>query len=107
MMEILRYCGEDGREPLSEWLCALRDKAAQAQIRVRIRRVQAGNLGDCVSVGEGVSELRVDVGPGYRVYLGRYGKGVVVLLCGGDKSSQSGDIKQAKALWSDWKRRQR
>lgn len=106
MIEVARYRSEDGQEPLSDWLRALRDKTAQAHIRVRIRRVQAGNLGDCKSVGDGVFELRVDVGPGYRVYCGRYGKALVLLLCGGDKSSQTSDIRRAKALWADWKRRQ-
>ena len=68
--------------------------------------MQAGNFGDCEPVGEGVIELRVHVGAGYRVYCGRHGKAVVLLLCGGDKGSQSADIKRAKALWSEWKRRQ-
>ena len=78
----------------------LRDKLAQARIRIRLRQVQAGNF------GEGVIELRVHVGAGYRVYCGRHGKTVVLLLCGGDKSSQVADIKRAKELWSEWKRRQ-
>lgn len=106
MIELLRYRREDGREPFTEWLSALSDKVAQARIRVRLRQVQAGNLGDCEPVGEGVIELRVHVGAGYRVYCGRHGKAVVLLLCGGDKRSQPGDIKRAKELWSEWKRRQ-
>jgi putative addiction module killer protein len=68
--------------------------------------MQAGNFGDCKSVGEGVIELRIHVGAGLRVYCGRYGKAIVLLLCGGDKSSQAADIKRAKALWSEWKWRQ-
>ena len=107
MIEMLRYCGRDGREPFFEWLHSRRDKAAQARIRVRLRQVQAGNFGDCEPVGEGVIEIRVHLGPGYRVYCGRHGKAVVLLLSGGDKSSQARDIKRAKALWSEWKRRQR
>ena len=103
---VSRYQREDGREPLTEWLTGLRDKVAQARIRVRLRQVQAGNFGDCEPVGEGVIELRVHVGAGYRVYCARHGKAVVLLLCGGDKGSQSADIKRAKALWSEWKRRQ-
>ena len=106
MLELLRYQREDGREPFTEWLDAVRDKVAQARIRVRLRQVQAGNFGDCEPVGEGVVELRVHVGAGYRVYCGRHGKAVVLLLCGGDKSSQAADIKRAKELWSEWKRRQ-
>lgn len=106
MIELLRYQREDGREPFTEWLEAVRDKVAQARIRVRLRQVQAGNFGDSEPVGEGVIELRIHVGPGYRVYCGRHGKAIVLLLCGGDKGSQTTDIKRAKQLWSEWKRRQ-
>ena len=106
MIELFRYQRDDGREPFTEWLNGLRDKLAQARIRIRLRQVQAGNFGDCESVGEGVIELRVHVGAGYRVYCGRHGKAVVLLLCGGDKGSQTADIKRAKELWSEWKRRQ-
>lgn len=106
MIELLRYQRDDGREPFSEWLNGLRDKVAQARIRVRLRQLQAGNFGDCEPVGEGVSELRVHVGAGYRVYCGRHGRTVVLLLCGGDKGSQVADIKRAKELWAEWKRRQ-
>ena len=106
MIEILRYRREDGREPFTEWLDDLRDKAAQARIRVRLRQVQAGNFGDCEPVGGGVIELRVHIGAGYRVYCGRHGRAIVILLCGGDKSSQAPDIKRAIELWSEWKGRQ-
>jgi putative addiction module killer protein len=106
MIELLRYQREDGREPFTEWLDAVRDSVAQARIRVRLRQVQSGNFGDSEPVGEGVIELRVHVGAGYRVYCGRHGASVVLLLCGGDKRSQAADIKRAKALWSEWKRRQ-
>lgn len=106
MIELFRYQRDDGREPFTDWLNGLRDKLAQARIRVRLRQVQAGNFGDCDPVGEGVIELRVHVGAGYRVYCGRHGKTIVLLLCGGDKGSQVADIKRAKELWSEWKRRQ-
>ncbi len=106
MLELLRFQRDDGREPFSEWLNGLSDKLAQARVRVRLRQVQAGNFGDCEPVGEGVIELRVHVGAGYRVYCGRYGKTIVLLLCGGDKGGQMADIKRAKALWSEWKRGQ-
>lgn len=106
MIELLRYQRDDGREPFSEWLNGLRDKVAQARIRVRLRQVQAGNFGDSEAVGEGVIELRLHMGAGYRVYCGRHGKTVALLLCGGDKDSQVGDIKRAKELWAEWKRRQ-
>ncbi|HAL37236.1 MAG TPA: addiction module killer protein [Polaromonas sp.] len=106
MIELFRYQREDGLEPLTEWLSALRDKVAQARIRVRLRQVQAGNFGDVEPVGDGVSELRIHVGAGYRVYCARHGRTVVILLCSGDKGSQSADIKRAKEFWLEWKRRQ-
>lgn len=105
MLELLRYQREDGREPFTEWLGDQRDKIAQARIRIRLRQVQAGNFGDVEPVGDGVSELRIHVGAGYRVYFGRHAKAVVILLCGGDKRSQAADIKRAKELWAEWKRR--
>lgn len=106
MIEVFRYQREGGKEPFTEWLNGLRDKIAQARIRVRLRQLQAGSFGDNEPVGEGVIELRVHVGAGYRVYCGRHGKVVVLLLCGGDKSSQKTDIKRAKELWTEWKGRQ-
>lgn len=106
MIELFRYQREGGREPFTEWLDSLRDKVSQARIRIRLRQVQAGNFGDSGSVGEGVIELRVHIGAGYRVYCGRHGKAVVLLLCGGDKGSQVADIKRARELWAEWKRRQ-
>jgi putative addiction module killer protein len=105
-MELFRYRREDGGEPFTEWLASLRDKVAEARILVRLRRVEAGNFGDCEPVGEGVTELRIHVGAGHRVYFGRHGKAVVILLCGGDKSSQTADIRQAKDYWWEWKQRQ-
>ena len=80
------------------WLKALRDPVGKARIISRIRSAEAGNFGDCEPVGEGVSEMRVHCGPGYRVYYSRTGDVVYLLLCGGDKSTQKRDIKQAKAL---------
>jgi putative addiction module killer protein len=85
------------------WLRDLRDRAARARILVRIDRLALGNSGDVKPVGEGVSELRIAYGPGYRVYFVRHGAIVVVLLCGGDKSSQSRDIARAIALAKEWK----
>jgi putative addiction module killer protein len=82
----------------SDWLAALRDGAAKARIEVRIRRLSLGNPGDVKPVGEGVSELRIAHGPGYRVYFVQRGDVLVVLLCGGDKSSQDRDIERAKAM---------
>lgn len=105
MIELFRYESDDGCEPFTEWLNALRDKVAQARIRVRLRQVQAGYFGDVEPVVDGVSEFRIHVGAGYRAYYGRHGKAVVILLCGGDQSSQIADIKRAKAFGSEWKRR--
>ena len=87
MIELRRYQLEDKGTPVTEWLRDLRDVRARAQIEVRLRRVSAGNFGDCKPVGEGVSELRVDIGTGYRVYYGKHGQALVILLCGGDKGS--------------------
>jgi putative addiction module killer protein len=84
------------------WFQALRDIKAQGHILRRIKRIESGNLGDVKPVGDGVSELRVDVGPGYRLYFIRRGITVVVLLCGGDKSSQARDITKAKKLAKEW-----
>lgn len=78
-----------------EWLTLLKDKTGKALILKRIRSAQAGNLGDCTPVGQGVSEMRVHYGPGYRAYFTRTGGGVYLLLCGGDKSSQLSDIAEA------------
>jgi putative addiction module killer protein len=85
------------------WISRLRDNVAKARIAIRIRRLILGNAGDVKPVGEGVSELRIDYGPGYRVYFIREGALIVVLLCGGDKSSQERDIAAAKRLAKSWK----
>lgn len=81
-----------------QWLDELRDIRARARIQVRVERLAAGNAGDVRPVGEGVSELRIDYGPGYRVYFTKRGRDVVILLAGGDKSSQAADIKNALRL---------
>ena len=85
----------------SEWFSSLRDRTAKIRIDIRIRRLSVGNPGEVKPVGEGVSELRVNYGPGYRVYFVQRNKLYVVLLAGGDKSSQDQDIRQAKALARD------
>lgn len=85
------------------WLTALRDRQARARIETRIRRLSLGNLGDVKPVGEGVSEMRIDHGPGYRIYFMRRGPVIVVLLCGGDKDSRDRDITLAKTIAMQWK----
>ena len=105
MIEVRRYLREANRSPADDWLVAMRDKVAQAAVRVRIRRMESGNFGDCKPVGEGVLEVRVDVGAGYRLYCGRRGATLVILLCGGDKRGQRADIERAKVYWADWKQR--
>ena len=85
-------------ERFKRWLTRLRDKRALAHIQVRLRRVGDGNLGDHSSVGRGVSELRVDIGQGYRIYYTIRGKRVVIILCGGDKASQRQDIRLAQQM---------
>lgn len=101
--EVVVFRRDDGRVPFDEWLDELNDKRAVARILARLARVRLGNLGDCKSVGEGVSELRVDHGPGYRVYFGQQGQTLVVLLCGGDKRTQERDIRLAKEYWRKFK----
>jgi len=86
-----------------QWLKKLRDVRAVARINIRIERLAAGNPGEVASVGDGVSELKIDYGPGYRVYFTREGDELVVLLCGGDKKTQAKDIKEAKRIAKEWK----
>lgn len=90
-----------------EWFAAVRDLKTKARIATRIERLIAGNPGDVRPVGEGVSELRLDFGPGYRVYFAMQGRELIVLLGGGDKSTQAKDIKLAKELWAAWKETER
>lgn len=100
--QVIVYADQEGHEPFTEWLQALRDIQGRQRILVRIGRLEQGNYGDSAPVGDGVSELRLFFGPGYRVYFGEDGKTVVVLLCGGDKSTQKRDIAQAKVYWKEY-----
>ncbi|MDG4475142.1 type II toxin-antitoxin system RelE/ParE family toxin [Thiovibrio frasassiensis] len=99
------YADEKGKEPFRDWLYGLRDRAAFARITVRLDRVELGNFGFCKSVGNGVFELKIDHGPGYRVYYAISGKTVVLLLLGGDKSTQTKDIETAKSYWASHRER--
>ena len=85
-------------ETFAQWLDGLLDVRARARVQVRVERLAAGNAGDVEPVGEGVSELRIDYGPAYRVYFKKHGRDVVILLAGGDKRTQSADIKTALRL---------
>ena len=85
-------------EVFANWFANLRDRKAKARVQVRIDRMEVGNFGDVAPVGQGVSEMRINCGPGYRVYFVQKGPIIVILLCGGDKSSQSSDIIKAKAI---------
>jgi len=87
----------------NRWISDLRDDNARAKILVRIQRLEAGNPGDVKDVGEGISEIRIDYGPGYRLYYKRVGREIFLLLCGGEKSGQSRDIRLAKKLASELK----
>ena len=86
----------------SDWLRKLRDEKARSRILIRVRRLSLGNFGDVKPVGNGVSELRIDYGPGYRVYLQQSGSELVLLLAGGSKKTQSTDIAKAKKLAKEW-----
>jgi len=101
-VDIHKYQDANGKVPFDHWLRRLKDSRAKARILVRIDRLRLGNEGDWKSVGDGVRELRVPEGPGYRVYYARDGSELVLLLCGGDKSSQDGDIGKAKKYWRDY-----
>jgi putative addiction module killer protein len=106
VIEIVHFQTDQGKFPFREWMSSLRDKVAKTAVSRRLHHLEFGNLGDAKSVGEGVTELRIHVGAGYRVYLGQYGEHWIVLLCGGDKNSQAKDIARAKAYWAEWKGRQ-
>lgn len=87
----------------ADWADSLADRRAAARIQARIRLLSLGNPGDIKSLGGGLSEMRIDVGPGYRLYCAQRGKQLVILLCGGDKRSQQADIRKARLLLKEWK----
>ena len=100
-VEIRRYVSRAGRDVFGEWSVSLKDIRTRAKIVARVDRLAAGNFGDCKSLGGGLFELRIDWGPGYRVYYALVGKSCVLLLCGGDKAKQSSDIKRAREYLED------
>ena len=103
--EILRYQLPDGKQPFTEWMYSLTDKKIRSRVRARLDRVMTGNFGDIKLVATGIWEMRFHFGPGYRAYFGLDGTVLVILLCGGDKSTQDSDIKRARECWADYMRR--
>ena len=106
MLELRYYLALDGRGAFEKWFAEL-DPAARAKVTVAIARLEQGNLSSVKSVGEGVLEYRIDWGPGYRVYFGRDGAVLVILLTGGTKKRQQRDILAAIEMWGDYRRRKR
>jgi putative addiction module killer protein len=105
MYSIKHYVDPQGKDPYGEWLEGLKDIKVQARISARVLRLQFGLFGDCRSVGSGVWELKVDWGPGYRIYYAIDDRKVVLLCEGGDKRTQQPDIKRAIRRWQDWQMR--
>lgn len=101
--EVRIYADEAGYEPFTDWLNRLRDRASRQRILARLRRLEQGNFGDCKSLGNGVYELRIFFGPGYRVYFGEDGSTIILLLTGGDKRTQIKDIEAAKTYWKEYR----
>ena len=103
LRELQFYQTPNGKEPFTEWFESIRDQKIQDRIQTRLDLMTLGNFGDRKSVGAGVFELRLHFGSGYRIYFGEIDNTIVLLLCGGDKSSQQQDIKRAKAYWLEYK----
>ena len=105
--ELEIYRAPNGRAPYIEWFESIRDLKTRTRIQARLDRIESGNLGDHKSLGDGVFELRFQFGPGYRVYFGQVDNTIVLLLYGGDKSSQIRDIERAKGYWQEYKESQK
>jgi len=103
--ELRVYRTKEGKEPFTEWLESLRDRIARAQVTTRLNRVVHGNYGDCEPIGNGVHELRIHYGAGYRIYFVEQEKTLVLLLIGGSKRTQHKDIPKAKNYWSEFRER--
>jgi len=106
MNEIAHYLTPEDRDVYQEWLDSLADRHAKARVMTRVERLRQGNYGECRPLENGVWELKIDWGPGYRIYYAQVGQKLVLLLIGGDKRKQATDIKTAVAYWRDWQRRQ-
>lgn len=96
------YVAQNGKKPFLEWLDSLKDAKHRYRIKVRLDRIALGNFGDTKSLTEGVHELRLPFGPGYRIYFGKDGANIILLLCAGNKTSQKTDIKTALRYWKDY-----
>jgi putative addiction module killer protein len=105
MIKIRRYITISGKNVFQSWIENLRDRSARVRIELRVARLERGLFGDCKAIRAGVQELRIDVGPGYRVYFAKDGEQIVLLLCGGDKSTQQKDIENAINYWKDYQTR--
>ena len=105
-MEIREYVTRDGKTVFTNWWKKLGDLRAREKIQIKLDRLELGNTGDCKSLGDGLHELRIHYGPGYRVYFGNTGKHIILLLCGGNEASQQRDIKRARKYWIDYRSRE-
>ena len=105
MFDLRHYVSPEGQDLFARWLNSLKDRHAQARVAARLIRLHNGNFGDCKPVGQGVWELRIDWGPGYRVYYAQEGKSVILLCEGGDKRTQTADINRAIERWVEWQQR--
>lgn len=106
MIEIRQYVDRRGRDPFGNWFSRLSDEV-QARVTVSLDRLERGNFGDSKGVGAGISEMRLNFGPGYRIYFGKDGSTLVILLGGGSKKRQQSDIASAQTLWKEYKLRKR
>ena len=106
MTEIEEYFSNDGRSPFGEWFDDL-DSGAAAKVTIALTRMERGNFSNVKSVGAGVQEYRIDFGPGYRIYFGRDGETLIILVAGGAKRRQQKDIEAAQARWADYKKRKK
>jgi putative addiction module killer protein len=105
MHDIQDYVTQEGEDPFKDWIASLADRMARARLLARVQRMAAGNFGNCRPIDGGVWELKIDHGPGYRVYYARAGIRLILLLIGGDKRRQQTDIATAIDYWQDWQRR--
>jgi putative addiction module killer protein len=106
-MDVRYYITKTGKDVVDEWIAGLADDRTEARILARIERLSSGNFGDRKALGGGLFELRIDTGPGYRVYCAMIGRTCVLLLCGGDKRKQSSDIQRARGYFKDYLERTR